>query len=550
MVRRRIVIPATDSEDDGHLSPSPPPNLFGEEEESESESGSSFPPPQQPQALQLPTASEQQNSVDPRTRLRTLLEGQRKLLPQHKQSPVLFRRRGSRSRASFDMVEPFSSKRESWESMVNQITVLDGDFFDSPEGRMEENTEKKRGTVVYSGLRMDVTNSFDLETVFDVKFRSKVVFRKRKSQPFDGLRCTAGQFMRFVIAIGLVGKDIGYQKNILFQALSDTEAVQCNHLLTIINVAIIRLREAKDIEAKLQMVAKYLRSVAAESKRAGRRNRRRQRLIDISEKNHTLLFDADLRKALSIAKHKLKDIMNTYVLDEAKEVGSFTRRLGKNEDLLHKWFLNFLAAIAFSCGGQRPQAIASLQLPSVAELDRVESTAFGDFFSLRCNSDKRERDASFPSVLFPISMKQFVEFHKRVMRAYLREKLSFVDEGVDVRLLMHSREGTCLCTRQITHSLRTFMINISRRYEFVTSMVVRASFATSMMHAYSSGRIGKDLAEKEFLELLGKRMNTSAEQLLSAYIHIGRVEYEKGVKVAMEHFLVVMEEDEEEEEDE
>ncbi|KAI0558816.1 hypothetical protein FGB62_184g04 [Gracilaria domingensis] len=133
------------------------------------------------------------------------------------------------------------------------------------------------------------------------------------------------------------------------------------------------------------------------------------------------------------------------------------------------------------------------------------------------------------------------------MRAYLRDKLSFVDEGIDVRLLMHSRDGTCLCMRHITHSLHTFKVHINRRYEFVTSMVVRASFATSMIRAYRSRRIGSGWSEQEFLKLLGKRMNASAEQILSRYIHISCMEYEKGVKVAMEQLLMVMEEDDEEE---
>ncbi|KAI0557663.1 hypothetical protein FGB62_275g04 [Gracilaria domingensis] len=259
----------------------------------------------------------------------------------------------------------------------------------------------------------------------------------------------------------------------------------------------ILLKEKTSTQTKLELIAKYVRGVAAESKRAGGRDRRRQRLIDISEKNYNLLFHGYLLKALSNARNKLKDIMNTYALDEAKEAGSFNESL-KKKKLMQKWFLNFMAAIIFL---REPgtSSYRQLQVPTATEMIRVQDTAFDDFFSFRCNSDKKDGDVSFPSVLFSISIKPFVEFHKRVIHAYLRNKLNFVNKGIDVRLSMHWRDGTCLCARHTTHSFRTFMVYINRRYELVTYMVVCASLATSMMHDYRNGRIGAGLSEPEFL---------------------------------------------------
>ncbi|KAI0561747.1 hypothetical protein FGB62_73g19 [Gracilaria domingensis] len=244
-------------------------------------------------------------------------------------------------------------------------------------------------------------------------------------------------------------------------------------------------------------VQKLLRGTEASANRFGRRNRHRQRFIDIFTKNRNLLFDVDLREVLSIATHALRDIMRTYRLLEAEEDDGLTPRLDGCEDLVQKWFINSLAAIVFASEGQRRLALSKLQVPTNYEHNRTETTEFGDFVSLRCHSEKTEGSANFLLVMFSIGMRPFVEFHRNVVRAHVKISI----------------DATAMKSRQITTSITAFMTDMNKRDQFVTSMTTRARFATSMMHPFRGKRVGNDLSQDKFLELLANRMKTSGQQL-------------------------------------
>lgn len=100
-------------------------------------------------------------------------------------------------------------------------------------------------------------------------------------------------------------------------------------------------------------------------------------------------------------------------------------------------------------------------------------------------------------------------------------------------LLLHSRKGSILSTNQITCSFKRFIVDYDASLTNVTSMTLRASFATAMFRAFKSGNLFKRKSESFFFEHISALMNTSVEQMRSTYITIDSLDFESSARCVM-----------------
>ena len=85
-------------------------------------------------------------------------------------------------------------------------------------------------------------------------------------------------------------------------------------------------------------------------------------------------------------------------------------------------------------------------------------------------------------------------------------------------MILHTERGEPLESRQVTASFRAFLRARDPETGKVTSMTLRASFATAMLQKHRRVETLGLLSEDAFLEYLSKVMNTSVEQLKEIYL--------------------------------
>ena len=94
-------------------------------------------------------------------------------------------------------------------------------------------------------------------------------------------------------------------------------------------------------------------------------------------------------------------------------------------------------------------------------------------------------------------------------------------------LLLHTETSDPLSSRQVTVSMRTFLKIFDPELEKLSSMNLRATYASMMLSKHRAGETLGRMAEEKFLEYLDKMMNNSTEQLKSTYIVTGTDTFEK-----------------------
>ncbi len=141
------------------------------------------------------------------------------------------------------------------------------------------------------------------------------------------------------------------------------------------------------------------------------------------------------------------------------------------------------------------------------------------FFSLKIRGEKRARSIDLPHVLFPASVLRALKFHVLRILPYLYYdfKIPLADSRRNY-LLLHTKYGEVLRSNNVTSSLKHFLRNYDPEIAKVTSMSLRASYATMMMMKYKEEKLFPHMKEDEFLQYLAKLMNTSEEQLKETYI--------------------------------
>jgi len=205
-----------------------------------------------------------------------------------------------------------------------------------------------------------------------------------------------------------------------------------------------------------------------------------------------------------------------------------TDMLKNTKKILQKWSINFLSTMMLHGGGQRPQVISMLEAPSAVELlDMREKVKQSGVFSLRVSFEKRVRSLDLPNVLFPRAMYRAINFHVNYVLPVLYDGHRIGEE--DSRrncLILHTESGFPLESYQVTSTLKSFLKSYDPELRKVTSMTLRASFATGMLRKYRRGDKFGDMTEEAFLGYLAKIMNTSAEQLKETYIASDETSFE------------------------
>jgi hypothetical protein len=83
--------------------------------------------------------------------------------------------------------------------------------------------------------------------------------------------------------------------------------------------------------------------------------------------------------------------------------------------------------------------------------------------------------------------------------------------------LLHTERAIPITGDQVRSTWKRFLSELDPELSKVTPMVLRASFATYMIHLYRVGRHFRGLTEQEFMDRLAALMNTSAEMLANVY---------------------------------
>lgn len=366
-------------------------------------------------------------------------------------------------------------------------------------------------------------------------------------ESFMQLTIVAGQFMRLRVVRRLSNLKDLHKEGELFRAICDRETVdlfinhydvrgQCTtvmtkalHLRKIAEHAVLFFSgrdnhfqaEAERSRLKLQKICNVHKSLA-------RRAATRKKQVDTRIEEGRIFFGKDFEEARGKTKRNLNGIMRHYrsLIDDGKKRRAL--RKVSEEAVVSKWFINMLFALVFSAGGQRPQAYAKMQVPNTAQLrDMEESACQRDYFEMETRHEKTVRSLDMPHIIVPGWLLKYIKFHVQVMRPIVVEQTHVVESNAENRpLLMHTKKGRMLTTREITSTLQSILEVCMPEATNVTMMTLRAIHATMMMQMFRNKKLFTDLNEQEFLSMLGKSMNTSVKQLLTTYIGVDQGNFE------------------------
>ncbi len=200
---------------------------------------------------------------------------------------------------------------------------------------------------------------------------------------------------------------------------------------------------------------------------------------------------------------------------EKKNMQFVIEEFSKDADMARKWNLNFVSALMLLGGGQRPQVYCVLEAPGTLispHYEKVPRTLerFLSEFPMKSALDHSN---------CPV-----FSFHARCFERLCSTVASFLPalygrHSIDVSdprrkcLILHTEKGEVLDSKHITNTIRAFLKRYDPELMNVTSMSLRASYATMMLMKHRRGDTFGDLPEEEFLAYLAKVMNTSREQL-------------------------------------
>ena len=332
--------------------------------------------------------------------------------------------------------------------------------------------------------------------------------------------CEKGSLFKLVCSLDGVQSFIRHFK---IRSATGTVMNKAFHLLRLSKFAESHFSEMNDSVRKGQMLSiiEYLHTVAKTFKNESRRE------ASIRKENETrigsgmFLTESDIGHYASAGLDILNDIIEScrsmYAEQGDRGVSS---TLSNKKKLVKKWCLNFVSTLMLHGCGQRPQVYTMIQAPSVMQLVELRDSAKNSgVFCLRTSYEKRVRCVDLPHVLFPRSVYRILNFHVNYILPSLYETHG-VEEGDPRRncLNLHTETGEPLDSRQVTACLRTFLKSYDPELARVSTMTLRASFATAMLRKHRRGEKFGDMREEDFIEYLAKIMNTSAEQLKDTYI--------------------------------
>jgi hypothetical protein len=245
------------------------------------------------------------------------------------------------------------------------------------------------------------------------------------------------------------------------------------------------------------------------------------------------LIHADFVHFKKLAANELADIINSYAVQDENHAIAAVCACPDWKSIVDKWCIHFLMYLMFSAHGQRTQVYRYLLVPSNEQLESWTEHQI----SLAVQWDKIPRSLECPGVVLPGKARDFVSFHVLVIRQVLLEKLgrdNFIDDHD--ALLLNTRYGRPLMTSEIGSTLRLFLTRHDPELRTVTPTTLRYSYASIMFDKFKCGKVGKNQTAEEYLDNLGKLMNTSPEMLRLHYIATDRTNFSDTVNILASAF--------------
>jgi hypothetical protein len=398
---------------------------------------------------------------------------------------------------------------------------------------------------------------FGTITIFKDRYEPKFT-RTQATNSFDQLRVCLGQYARFCVVYRVMPADQVYRKGSLFNAVcasrvlklflsnfqvrasASTVLSKATHLKVLATYAQSYFRERSDEIRVTQAVSviQYLRSVCAAEKMESRRGTALMQQEDARNELGTLLAGDDFQQISHRAREILYGIkarLTRYADEQASETPnvndtSNVRQLAlisemkAHQNLLNKWCICFAGLIVITGSGQRPNAYIQLQVPS--NFEAVYRSWSGERPSLATILEKTHRSSGFVRVIFPSWTKELFWFHVQIVRRTILDNLNIDADAHNTcrALLINTRTGQPYRTEQLRSTFRCFVSGIYPELAQVTPRAVRSSFATWQFKLYSLGKKFQSYTTDQFLDALGKTINTSAEMLKGVYIAYSEAE--------------------------
>lgn len=456
------------------------------------------------------------------------------------------------------------SMEEKWQVMIENVLGRWPDLFSSENSLLKERPiPTLKGCAGYIGLRVSQENCHDVREIYELKYKSREMMNVTGWTSYSLERSIIGQFLRWAIAASCLEVSNGWRKNALFSLMKNEQLVKCfvnyfimmsspstvcskcNTLLSVCKFARAQLSDEAESLRKIEHVMMFLNGTFNAAKAKGREKFRMNQCAEQRIQAQTIVTENQMKKGMKLAKNRLQDIIESFLeLKRKNGRKKAIKNLNYNQALLDKWCLNFLALLALTGGGQRPQAYARLQCPDGAALEDLYSDEAVNMetVSIKTFREKTSRALDIPGVTFPAIILPYLRFHLKLIRPLIVKRRRRSSEGFDHDdpLLLHSRHGDYLTTTNVSHSIKLFMSGVESNLKSVTAMTLRASYATSMLHNFRSGKLDTNLSEERFLELVSKQMNTSVEQLRGTYAACYSSDFKETVKLVSKHFCVAL----------
>ena len=425
---------------------------------------------------------------------------------------------------------------------------------------MKETGRLKAGVISYKGFPVSPSNCNDVNIIYKDSYLPSDLFSERNltrnnvnlqlDQQYTSscrqMLSAMGQFVRWGIVKKVISIRGGWQQGAVFNAMQNELLVQTfieyfrvRGAAGTVNCKTIHLRTAirsalnhsgGDIKKReeLNNVYLYLQKCGNASKRLTRSKSTIRRIVRVREEEGKMLFPEDFEKLISKARKTLNGIM-----DSAGRSGGSSNcpspsdMFQNNSDLLRKWCINMIALSMLLAGGQRPQVFTTVQCPTDTQMSLWSSSSFrGSYIELETKDEKRVRTTDLPNIIIPKLLLYYLRFHLKYVRPVIMKTTGVLPEPEQNRpLFIHTETGECLDSDQVTHVLKCFVKHVDPELHGITSLSLRASFATMMFRSHRAGDVFQNLNEERFLEELGKLMNTSVEQLRQTYIQSDSVDF-------------------------
>jgi hypothetical protein len=419
----------------------------------------------------------------------------------------------------------------------------------TPENQMDVPGEPLQpGEIAYANVSLSEENSSDILNIYNTIYRPKAM----RGQPINGfvnLRSVVGQYARLCIALRLAKAEELYLPGALFSLIILEQPVQlfvyyfqARARATTINAKLHHLKvlaEFANNYFSAQPDQKALAHLAVKRflgyQRAEKVQIRRGlgRTLDQRVAEGKYLIHADFVHFKKLSASELTDIIDSYAAQDEDQIIAAICACPDWKSIVDKWCIHFLMYLMFSAHGQRTQVYRYLLVPSN---DQVESWTDHQI-SLAVQWDKIPRSLECPGVILPGKAHDFVSFHVLAIRQVIFKKVGR-DNTIDDHdaLLLNTRHGRPLMTSEIGSTLRLYLTRHDPELRTVTPTTLRYSYASIMFDKFKCGKVGKSQTAEEYLDNLGKLMNTSPEMLRLHYIATDRTNFSDTVNILARAF--------------